>query len=376
MRIRQDNKDGRRCTKCVLPEALPASNFNTAGECSWCQSNFPNYRPAGEEKLCTLLERVKSKSSSADCLVGISGGKDSSYALLEMKRSFGMRVEAFTYVHDGLTEFALKNATEVCQALQVKHHLVSLPHHRHLRSCRAYFAAWLESEDPVAAAMTCVACKHLHILGTQLAHDRNIPLIIWAESPLETPPFIPTQSESGTDARSRKFGDLAVMLIRNLLSQNKFRSAFFRNIPTSLYGCLAFRPECGYLHLRYPGVTHLQFFDYCRWDSAAIVMTLREYTPWSVPSSVVSDWHSDCLFNVFKEYMFQKMLGASYTDAFLSNQIRHGLLTRDQAWDRLVKSKAYYAEELGKTLSALNMDHLQSKCDVTCFEIEGNGSLR
>jgi hypothetical protein len=311
----------------------------------------------------------RSKTDAADCLVGISGGKDSSYVLLEMKRTFGMRVEAFTYVHEGHTGFALQNAEEACRAADVRHHVVSLPNHAHLNSFKAFFTAWIESENPVAAAMTCVACKHLHILGTRLAEKRGIPMVIWSTCPLEVPPFIPTQPESGSNHAAKRTGNLGVLLGKSLATQPKFRKAFFQNASTCIFGSLAFRSNSGYLQLRYPSVTHINFFDYCDWNGDEIVASLKRNFPWSVPESVVTDWHSDCIFNAFKEYMFQKMLGASYTDAFLSNQIRYGLITRDEAWNKLIKSKKYYAGELIKTMSVLGMEHLHSKCDLSCFDV-------
>lgn len=369
MDVYTKKNQAKRCSKCLLPSSLPGSNFNAEGECAWCQLSFPNYVPMGEEKLHLVLEQNRSRTASADCLVGVSGGKDSSYVLLEMKRKFGMRVEAFTYVHDGLTDFALQNAVEVCKTLDVQHHLVSLPNHAHLESFKAFFSAWVESEDPVAAAMTCVACKHLHILGARLARKRKIPMVIWSVCPLETPSFIPTQQEGEVDAKAKGAIDLGILLFRNLVTQKRFRQAYFGNAYVSFFGCLAFRPESGYLEFRYPSVKHIHFFDYCDWNGVNIVTTLKAHTGWAVPERIASDWHSDCIFNVFKEYMFQKMLGASYTDAFLSNQIRYGLITREQGWAALRRSKDYYSNELFKALSVVGLEHLRSKCDFSCFDI-------
>lgn len=357
----------KRCSKCLLPDSLPGSNFNEKGECYWCQTQFPNYTPIGEDKLETILQQNRSKGDSVDCLVGVSGGKDSSYVLYQMKQKFGMKVEAFTYVHEGLTDFALQNAKSVCKAIGVKHHTVSLPNQRHLKTFKAFFTSWLQSNNPLAASMTCVACKHLHIMGTRLAKKRNIPMIIWSTCPLETPPFIPAQTKEGTKAKGMI--GLSLLLGDSIIKEQNFRKAFFGNLSTSFYGSLAFRPNSGYLKLRYPDVKHIHYFKYINWNSTEILSALKSNTAWSLPEHVTNDWHSDCLFNVFKEYMFLKMLGSSYTDAFLSNQIRHGLLTRDEAWNELIKSKEFYAKELIKTLPLLNMEHLKPQLDMSYFDI-------
>lgn len=358
-----------RCAKCVLPSSLPGSDFDADGVCSWCRSGFPNYAPKGRAALETFLAENLRNDSAADCMVGIRGGKDSSYVVMQMKRQFGLRVEAFTYAHDGLTDFALENAKRVCQTMHVPHHVVSLPDHEHLKSFRAFFQAWLKGEDPVAAAMTCVACKHLHILGTKLAKERNIPVVVWSLCPLETPPFIPTQARGTGKAASSGMIGLAGTLAKSALTEPAFLRGLASHFPTCLFGCLAFRPDSGYLQRRYPSVKHVHYFEYMAWNGQEIVAALKEETGWGVPPHIKSDWHSDCVFNVFKEFMFQKMLGASYTDAFLSNQIRHGLLTREQAWPELVRSKRYYSEALPKALEILGLPHLLPQCDRTCFDI-------
>lgn len=365
----RERHDNTRCSACVMPTSPAGGAVNEAGECFWCQSNFPNYTTKGEERLREIIERSKSDAGAADCLVGLSGGKDSSFVVMEMKRKYGLRVEAFTYVHGGLTDFALDNARKVARVLDVKHHIVSLPDDKHLKLFKAYFEAWIASEDPVAAAMTCVACKHLHYLGTRLAAERKIPLMVWAESPLETPPFLPTQSNHEQRAQPKGIVHLSTLLAGNIIRHRRFRRAFLGDIATNAIGCLSFRPEGAFLGRRFPGVKHVQYFDYCDWNGTDMVAELKESADWSVPGTVVSDWHSDCRFNVFKEYMFQKMLGASYTDAFLSNQVRHGLITRAEAWEKLVKSKTFFASELSRVLPELGLEHLASHCDISCFEI-------
>jgi hypothetical protein len=78
------------------------------------------------------------------------------------------------------------------------------------------------------------------------------------------------------------------------------------------------------------------------------------------------DWHSDCLFNYFKEYMFLKMYGASYSDAFYSNQIRYGLMTRDEALNKLNDGRRHYAEEMHDVMRKLGLKN-NGDVDVGVF---------
>ncbi len=360
-----------RCSRCLLTSSLPGSNFDESNECYWCQSNYPNYNPEGAARLKEILEQNRSEHGSADCLVGVSGGKDSSYVLLQLQQTFGMRVEAFTYAHDGSTPFSLENARIVCRNLDVKQHIVSLPNHEHLESFKTFFKAWLECPTRTSAAMVCVACKHLHILGTELAVKRNIPMLVWSTCPLENPPFIALEPKGtkGKDFERQGMFQSAVQLTKEMIHSRQFAAGFFKHFSTCTYGCLAVVPTAKYLSLRYPSKQHILFFRYCEWNPTDIIREIVSKAGWKPPANVPDDWHSDCLFNVFKEYMFQKMLGVSYTDAFLSNQIRHGILRRDEAWDMLVESKEYYAQATLKVLDAVGLGHLKHQIDTSCFLI-------
>lgn len=174
-----------RCSKCVLPDTIPGISFNEKKECNYCDENFPPYFPKGDESLYKFLQGNIREGTIADCLVGLSGGKDSTYALVKLKEKFNMRVEAFTYVHKGSTLFSIENAKNTCQKLNIKHHIVSLANQTHLKTFIGFFQAWLKAPSLTTAAMTCVACKHLHILGSEIAEKRNIPMIVWSSCPLE-----------------------------------------------------------------------------------------------------------------------------------------------------------------------------------------------
>jgi hypothetical protein len=56
-------------------------------------------------------------------------------------------------------------------------------------------------------------------------------------------------------------------------------------------------------------------------------------------------------------------------DAFLSNQIRYGLISREKAWDTLVASKKDAGDRLVEALDYLELSHLIPKIDTHCFDI-------
>jgi len=359
-----------RCSRCLMPSTVPNSEFNEANECIWCQTGFPWYLPKGTEKLKELLESNRNKSGLIDCLVAISGGKDSSYMLMELKQTFGMRVEAFTYLHDGLTPFALENAKRVCKKLDIEHHTVSLPKGTHAELFRTFFATWIKSQSTTSAAMTCVACKYMHILGTKLAVKRGIPIVTWAVFPLETPPIIPIGIHEGDPFRRPSLIKGASLLFREMTRSFDLTKGIMKNLSTCFQGCLAFDPSSEYLKFRYPSVKQIFFFDYYDWDPNHIIDKLKSKADWEPPKDVADDWHTDCVYHIIKEYMFQKMFNVAYIDGFLSNQVRYGILTRAEALNKLIKCKEELAVKIHKTIDFAGLGEFEKYIDPTCFEIE------
>lgn len=87
------------CTNCIMDTTDPAITFDERGWCEYCQ-NFhnnikPNWHPneKGERILAPIIERIKrdGQGKDHDCLIGISGGVDSSYVAYLAKERFGLR---------------------------------------------------------------------------------------------------------------------------------------------------------------------------------------------------------------------------------------------------------------------------------------------
>lgn len=359
-----------RCSKCLLPSSLEESNFNDRGECIWCQTNYPVYKPKGEDKLRALFDKYRD-NHSPQCLVGVSGGKDSAYVLMKITREFGMTAEAFTYRHSGATEFSLQNAVKVCENLKVKHHFVSLPDKMHLKIFQSFFIVWIENPNVISAAMTCVACKHMHILANRLAKERGIPLVIWANCPIEDPPFLAMNHKiESNDKQFNREGMLAgaTRLAKTFIHTPGFGSAFIRHLSYCTRGCLALTPASKYLKLRFPNQQQIFYFDYCDWNHDTIRNELIRNTDWRPPTDVVDDWHSDCMFHIIKDYMFQKMYGVTYLDGFLSNQIRHGLISKDEALQKIQSGKKHLAQNLENALVSSGLEKYLSRIDFSCFD--------
>ena len=86
------NTEYQLCTRCVMDSSDPAISFNTQGICNHCREFdevtskgwFPNEE--GARRLAVMVDQMKAdgKGKPYDCILGLSGGVDSSYLALKV----------------------------------------------------------------------------------------------------------------------------------------------------------------------------------------------------------------------------------------------------------------------------------------------------
>lgn len=118
----------QRCTRCIMDtEADSNIRFDEQGRCNYCtqalsEINTTTYFPGeeGARRLAKLLEKVKEdgKDREFDCIMGISGGLDSSY-LAYLGYKWGLRILAI-HVDDGYdTQISQDNIKKLCNAAHI-----------------------------------------------------------------------------------------------------------------------------------------------------------------------------------------------------------------------------------------------------------------
>ena len=99
------------CSECVLPDTRPNLVLNELGICNACV-NYKNRVEVNwahrRNKLLDLVKHTKSKNSKYDCIVPVSGGKDSTWQVVECLE-LGLRVLAVTWKTPGRNDLGEKN---------------------------------------------------------------------------------------------------------------------------------------------------------------------------------------------------------------------------------------------------------------------------
>jgi N-acetyl sugar amidotransferase len=120
----------QRCTRCVLDTTVRDIWFDEKGECKYCKIHHQQEinHPLGKEMdeyLAKKVEEIKQhgKGKPYDCLVGVSGGRDSTYTLLTAVK-LGLRPLAVHFDNGWNTEISVNNIKKACSKLNVELHTI------------------------------------------------------------------------------------------------------------------------------------------------------------------------------------------------------------------------------------------------------------
>lgn len=151
----------RECSRCLITSAVPGADIGESGECAYCRlhdrlaARYPNDM-RGLEKFDRLIAEIKTagRGKPYACLVGVSGGVDSSY-LLHLAVLRGLRPLA-VHVDNGFDKpVALQNISRLCSALGVDRIDYQVGNSEYQAICRAFLRASVSDADiPNDIAMT------------------------------------------------------------------------------------------------------------------------------------------------------------------------------------------------------------------------------
>ena len=167
------------CIKCLQPDTRPNIKFDKKGICPAC--NY--YDQLGDidwEERCNILieivEKYKNKNKYYDCIIGVSGGKDSTRQALWIREKLGLKplLVCLAYPPDQVNDLGAKNLSNLIE-LGFDVHIVSLApktwKQLMLESFKKYTNWCRSTELALFAAVPRLAIRY------------KIPIILWGENP-------------------------------------------------------------------------------------------------------------------------------------------------------------------------------------------------
>lgn len=314
----------RRCTRCILPATYPFITFDSNGVCNHCHEHVTQ-KVFGREALLEALAPYRSKDGSPDCVVGFSGGRDSSYGLHLLKTELGMTPLAFTYDWGLVTDLARRNQARICGKLGIEHVIRAADIAAQRRYIRQNIQAWLARPELGMIPIIMAGDKFFYSHARDLKRETGIDLVVFcAGNDLERTPF--------------KAGFAGVK--ENNYNNRLFGLATAKKARLAAYYAAQFAANPRYLneslinslksfHATFVGVDDfLYLYTYEPWNEATIDETLRREYNWETSPESSNTWRIGDGYTAFINYIYHRVAGFSEFDVFRSHQIRDGVLDR------------------------------------------------
>ncbi len=147
-------REYRICTKCIMDTSDPMITFDSNGVCNHCNNFDNNIKPIwhpndiGEKAGKEIVEKIKieCKNKEYDCILGLSGGIDSSY-LAWLASDLGLRILAVHVDAGWNSEIAVQNIEKICKTLNIDLHTIVVDWSNMKELQRAYLYSGLPNQD-------------------------------------------------------------------------------------------------------------------------------------------------------------------------------------------------------------------------------------
>jgi N-acetyl sugar amidotransferase len=329
-----------------MPETQEGITFDDLGVCQACQSSEQKMHinwVEREQRLRAILEQARAAAgNNYDCIVPISGGKDSTFQLHVLVQVYGMKPLAVTFSHNWYSKTGWYNLQNALERFHVDHIMFT----------------------PNRALVNRLARKSLHAIGDacwtchsgigafplQIAVRFKIPLLIWGESIAE--------------ASGRASYDNPV---------HKFDREYFTKVSAKL------RPEqmvCQELSERdlYPfaipsveeceeiGLYGIHLGDYLFWDEERQTEFIRDVYGWKeteIEGAYKRYKSAECIMPGMHDFTCYLKRGYGRTTYQAGIDVRNGLLTREEAFTLVEQHDPVRPEALDYFLKITGMSEAE-----------------
>lgn len=303
------------CTRCVMDTSDPGITFNDSGECNLC-SEFIEKRAKhnyhGKEsdalfqKIITEMKEA-GKGKEYDCIVGLSGGIDSSYVAYICKQN-GLRILAVHMDNGWNSEEAVLNIKNIAQKLKIDYESYVLDWEEFKDLQLAFLKASVpEAETPTDVAL--LAAVH------RVADKYGVKYVI-------------SGGNFATEGILPKFWHYNAKDVRYFnFIQKKFGTKKIKNFP--LFG---FTQEMYFKLIKRIKIIYL--LNYLPYSKSDAMELLKRELGWRYYGGK----HYESVYTGFIQsyYLYQKF-GIDYRRATLATQICTGEIKREDALKELNK---------------------------------------
>jgi N-acetyl sugar amidotransferase len=320
----------RYCSRCIMNSTVEEIEFDEHGVCNFCHlydelDKQYSLDERGKNRLTTLINQIREdgKGKNYDCIIGVSGGTDSTYILLLLKK-VGLRPLAVHFDNGWNTEISVSNIKNSLEKLgiELSTYVVDWEEFKDLQ-LSFLKASVPEVELPTDLAIRAVLYK--------AAADEGLKYVIEATS-FRTEGVLPL-------SWGYKDG-LYVKSIQKRFGSMKLES--YPNLPMSKYGYYTFVKRIKLVRI-------LNYFEYNKEEAKKILSRELGWVDYG-------GHHFESIYTrFFQSYLAPQKFGMDRRMVTLSAQINSHTISRDDALkrmneetiskERLEQDKAYIAKK-------------------------------
>jgi glucosamine--fructose-6-phosphate aminotransferase (isomerizing) len=330
-----ENHQLQRCLKCILPSTMPFIKFDVEGICNYCKNyknkNFVKYN---FNEANTIFDKFRNTNKKANCIIPLSGGRDSCFALHLAKRKFNLNPIAYTYDWGLITDLARRNISRICSKLNIENIIFADDISKKRNYIKKNVSAWLKKPHLGMVNLFTAGDKHFFRHVQTVKKRTGLKLDLWGINPYEVTHFksgflgIAPDFESKDVYSSGLTKQFSYHLKRfNQIFKNSsyLNASIFDNLYGEIYRSLIKKTN------------HYSVFDFHKWREAEVDEILKIYD-WEKSVHSKSTWRIGDGAAAFYNYIYYTMAGFTEHDTFRSNQVREGDISRVEALE-LVKSE-------------------------------------
>jgi len=330
------------CVRCFLPPTFPGLSLDDEGVCTRCrelategarQERERSRQQSRLPELQRIADQIRAErqrtGSRYDCIIGASGGLDSTYMVYVAKAVMGLEPLVVKYDNGFSHDVATRNLREACERLGVECRVIPpIPRER------KYIEASVRGLEPLGVYFSaCFSC-HYTILSVvyQIARQENISYTLTNTNEVEH------------SLSQASHGFMLMALVKGFV-----RSLPFKACRVAWYELVAayhlFRLKLHFdgfswrlianqfrLHPRPPQfLKKVILTDHIAWDLVEIEKTLRRELGWRSPKNLkVPYLRFDCHFSGLIDKSFKNTTGICLHALLLNHFVQTGDYTRDQ----------------------------------------------
>ena len=345
------------CTRCCVPETQEGVQFDELGVCTACRSSEEKMHidwTARQSQLRSIFDDAKAKAGTGyDCVLPISGGKDSFFQAHVLTKIYGLKPLAVTFSHNWFSETGFYNLQRCLEVFDLDHLQFTPARGLVNRLARKSLGAIGDS------------CWHCHsgvgAFPLQVATRFKIPLLVWGESIAEN------DGRATYQCPVTKFD-------RDYFTKVSARLTAEEMVGDGLTAKDLHPFELpSYKEIEETGVWGIHLGDYLFWDEERQTEWIRDVYGWretEMEGAYKGYKSAECIMSGMHDFTCYLKRGFGRSTWQASVDVRNGLLTRNEGFELIQKHDQEVPEALAYYLKITGMTEEQFHATIEAKRLD------